>query len=378
MKKASLLILFMSTIGYSQVHQSTFSTGIGTENGTYVTGQHGSVNSTYVGYRAGYLNVNKDFGGGNTFVGHQSGMNTTLGRNNVFLGTNSGVSNTNGSDNTFLGWGSGAVNTSGEYNTFLGRSTGDANTTASYATFVGALAGVKNTTGPGNTFVGFGSGYNNTNGGNNTLMGWGSGGSLNSWGNTILGSFSGVSTVGDGNTIIGYTAGRYATGSGNILLGAGAGENATGDNKLYIHNTNSNEPTIFGDLVTKKIGIGGLSTFPTTAGTIDVSNYKLFVKGGILTEEVRVSLQSTTWADYVFKEDYKLPTLVEVENHIKEKGHLINVPSAKEVKENGIEMGEMFRIQQEKIEELTLYIIEQNKKLESQEKRLIELEKNNK
>lgn len=110
---------------------------------------------------------------------------------------------------------------------------------------------------------------------------------------------------------------------------------------------------------TGKIGIGtGDATLPNTAGGVDVSNYKLFVKGGILTEEVRVS---TTWADYVFNKDYNLKPLSEVETFIKENGHLPNVPSAAQVKEEGIELGNMAKIQQEKIEELTLYIIEQDK-----------------
>ncbi|WP_395076196.1 hypothetical protein [Flavobacterium sp.] len=121
-----------------------------------------------------------------------------------------------------------------------------------------------------------------------------------------------------------------------------------------------------------KVGIGTFNTFPTTAGSISLSNYKLFVQGGILTEEVRISLQST-WADYVFNKDYKLTPLNKVEDFIQKNGHLQNVPSAKEVKENGIELGEMAKIQQEKIEELTLYIIEQNKTNEKQTKEIEEL-----
>lgn len=113
-----------------------------------------------------------------------------------------------------------------------------------------------------------------------------------------------------------------------------------------------------------KVAIGTEDNpMPTTAGGVDVSNYKLFVKGGILTEEVRVS---TLWADYVFNEDYNLKSLDEVEKFINDNGHLPNVPSAKQVEENGIELGEMAKIQQEKIEELTLYIIEQNKINEEQ------------
>jgi len=105
---------------------------------------------------------------------------------------------------------------------------------------------------------------------------------------------------------------------------------------------------------------------PTRSGTEDVTAYSLFVKGGMLTEEVRVSLESE-WADYVFKKGYKLQTLNEVEQHIREKGHLKNMPTADEVRNNGIELGEMNRLLLEKIEELTLYILDVNKKVENQE-----------
>jgi hypothetical protein len=113
-----------------------------------------------------------------------------------------------------------------------------------------------------------------------------------------------------------------------------------------------------------KVGID-VTTFPTNAL---YTNYKLFVKGGILTDEIRVSLSANgTWADYVFHDKYKLMPLSEVETFIATNKHLPNVPSAKQVKEDGINVSEMFRIQQEKIEELTLYIIEQNKKIEALE-----------
>lgn len=113
-----------------------------------------------------------------------------------------------------------------------------------------------------------------------------------------------------------------------------------------------------------------------TNSFIDGSDiYKLSVKGAIRAHEVKVY---TAWADYVFKEDYKLPSLKEVEDHIKLNGHLINVPSAEQVEKEGIKIGEMAKIQQEKIEELTLYIIQQNKDIEelkNQVKTLIEKNK---
>lgn len=122
-----------------------------------------------------------------------------------------------------------------------------------------------------------------------------------------------------------------------------------------------------------KVGIN-TNSFPLTIGEEDISFYNLFVTGGILTEEVRIALVED-WADYVFRDDYKLPTLQQVENHIKEKGHLINIPSENEVREDGIELSEMNRLLLEKIEELTLYVIELNKKIELQQKQLDKLKK---
>jgi ribosomal protein L27 len=97
-------------------------------------------------------------------------------------------------------------------------------------------------------------------------------------------------------------------------------------------------------------------------GTSDPGSWKLAVKGKIRAEEIKVE---TGWADYVFKEDYDLPSLKEVEKHIHEKGHLINIPSANEVAENGILLGEMNKLLLEKIEELVLYTIQQQKDIES-------------
>lgn len=88
-------------------------------------------------------------------------------------------------------------------------------------------------------------------------------------------------------------------------------------------------------------------------------NAKLAVNGNIHAKEVKVDLVG--WPDYVFNDNYDLPTLDEVENYIKAKGHLINIPSAEEVAKNGVQLGEMNKLLLEKIEELTLYIIDQDK-----------------
>lgn len=100
------------------------------------------------------------------------------------------------------------------------------------------------------------------------------------------------------------------------------------------------------------------------------SEWRLAVNGNIRAKEIKVE---TGWSDFVFYDDYKLPTLQEVENHIKDKGHLIDIPSEKEVKKNGIFLGEMNSKLLQKIEELTLYTILQEKKIEKQTKEIEKL-----
>lgn len=107
-------------------------------------------------------------------------------------------------------------------------------------------------------------------------------------------------------------------------------------------------------------------------GTINPKN-KLDVKGTIHSQEVKVDMLN--WSDYVFKKEYNLPTLLEVEKQIKENGHLENIPSEEEVLKNGISLGEMDAKLLQKIEELTLYIIDLNKKLEQQNQELNTIKK---
>ena len=70
------------------------------------------------------------------------------------------------------------------------------------------------------------------------------------------------------------------------------------------------------------------------------------------------------WADFVFEKDYDLPTLSEVEQFIQKNKHLPGVPSAKEVETNGMDVAETQAMLLQKIEELTLYIIQQQKEIE--------------
>jgi hypothetical protein len=126
---------------------------------------------------------------------------------------------------------------------------------------------------------------------------------------------------------------------GKLLLSFGGSDNVMGNEAKMTFQSNGH------------VGIG----------TTNPKN-ELDVKGTIHSQEVKVDMSG--WSDFVFKKEYNLPTLEEVEKHIAEKGHLENIPSEEEVLKNGINVGEMNAKLLQKIEELTLYIIEQNREIE--------------
>jgi len=109
--------------------------------------------------------------------------------------------------------------------------------------------------------------------------------------------------------------------------------------------------------------------------TSDVPGYRLSVDGNIIAEELKVQ-NSSAWPDYVFADDYELMNLNALEDYIATEKHLPGIPSAAEIDEaEGFELGEMQRRTIEKLEELTLYIIELKKENEELKNRIETLEK---
>lgn len=150
----------------------------------------------------------------------------------------------------------------------------------------------------------------------------------------------GISHIGDGGNILKTIMGGTSAGIGtfsptNMRIFSG------GISRIFISQSTGN------------VGIG--TENPT---------YKLSVLGNIRSTEVVVE---TGWADYVFDEKYQLPTLAEVETFIGQNKHLPNIPSAAEIKKNGLHLGDTQKRMMEKIEELTLYIIEVNKRIKKME-----------
>ena len=116
-------------------------------------------------------------------------------------------------------------------------------------------------------------------------------------------------------------------------------------------------------------GVGGVVIGEGVTKTS--SDYNLFVSKGILTEKVKVAVNNTSaWSDKVFEEGYQLRSLGEVSSYIKTEGHLPGIPSAAEVVREGVDVGQMQAKLLEKVEELTLYIIQLESKVKVLERRV--------
>lgn len=117
---------------------------------------------------------------------------------------------------------------------------------------------------------------------------------------------------------------------------------------------------------------GSLRLGDPTGGFYMPAGYSLYAKKGILTEKVKVAMygDASNWADFVFDNDYDLKTLDEVETFIKKHKHLPEIPSTSEVHQEGLDLAQMDAKLLQKIEELTLYVIQQQKEIEVLKKKL--------
>jgi hypothetical protein len=257
--------------------------------------------------------------------------NVSSGGYNIALGAYSSMGNTIGSNNIAIGTYSLFYNT-GSYN---------------IATGYYALRG--NTTGAYNIGIGYNALYGNTDGTYNVGLGYNAG--------RYISQTNVANKLATNSIFIGRDSKAQLDGQTNQIV---IGYNAVGNG--------SNTVTIGGDEITKTIlkGYVGIGT--------NSPDHLLTVKGVIHAEGVLVDLQ-VPFPDYVFNENYVLKPLSEVENFISLNKHLPDIPSANDIKKNGLNIGEIQTKLLQKIEELTLYVIEQERRIESQKLKIDDLQK---
>ncbi|QJW92390.1 bZIP transcription factor [Spirosoma taeanense] len=357
------------------------------------------VQNTFLGFNTGYNNV----GTANTFIGYRSGYGNTTGQFNTFIGVQTGASNTTGSSNYMMGTNAGLNNTTGSGNYFLGDNAGGQNVSGGFNVYLGANAGNgAGVNGDNNVAIGFESGRTNSGGLTNTFIGFRADAAASGLQNASAFGANAKVTVSnavvlgatDASVGIGTTAptARLEVASGTNGLSGLKFTNLTSANTSAINSSKFLTVDATGNVILANYVSGARAGAEATASSAEglwvrtgrtlqsregdaviigtgvgrtPAEYNLFVSKGILTEKVKVAVRnSRDWSDYVFAPDYQLKPLAEVERYVKANQHLPGVPSAEQVVQEGVDMARMDAKLLEKIEELTLYVVQINKKVE--------------
>ena len=355
--------------------------------------------NTAVGSKAFKNNTTARFG---TAIGGKALMKNTIGLFNTAVGYEALLENTIRSANAAFGQGTLSKSSTSDGNAAFGVQSMTFNTSGGSNTAVGWRSGFNSLTGSGNIFIGAQAGYNEM-GSNKLYIENSTADSLNA---LIFGNFSsnyirhngrteGIYNVTNDDTpaIYGendntdyYGVGVQGKGGWKgvegIVSGVGSGAyygviggaSTTNSGANYgVYGSATGAATNFGvyGAASGSNNYAGYFNGAVAIGNATpkkATGYMLSVNGKIASEEVLVDLDGD-WPDYVFKQDYNLRTLAEVKSHILNKGHLPDVPSAKEVEENGILLGNMNKVLLEKIEELTLYILQQEERIKKLEEK---------
>lgn len=169
-------------------------------------------------------------------------------------------------------------------------------------------------------------------------------------------------------------------GTGFINAAAYNSSNSTWDYRFYVAYNGS---AYFGSWTSPVTATTPMLTVPggfvtIGSGLTTPAGYRLYVQDGILTEKIKVATSGTTnWSDFVFAPGYKLTPLLELEAYIKKNHHLPEIPSTEEVNKEGVDLLEMDAKLLQKVEELTLYMIEMKKTMDAQQQEIEALKKKN-
>ena len=417
---------YINLTGQNNTNYGTYAGNSGQENcsfgyyaGNVVTGNYNNSIGSYSGY-------NISSGNYNTYSGYKTGYYTTTATWNTFLGANSGFSNTTGSSNVFVGGNTGYSNTTSSHNVYLGYEAGY-NSTGSDNVFIGYNAG-REATGNSKLYIANSSsnsiisgdfvqrriGINTTsfnygqleikpytadcNHGITLNMGAGStaraylksdGGSDYNWHITRGGNdLKGITISKDGYIGINRTnptnwlevQGNIVNGGSDFILGKydGRAQGSNTSNRALVHDNNDELTINYAGDFEGGVRIAGAYDNKIN-GTLSIGStaipdgFLLSVDGAIIAEEIQVEL-SENWPDYVFDKDRQLMSLSDLKEYIDKYKHLPDVPSGQEIKETGVNLGEMNSILLRKIEELTLYLIDLKKENLELEKKIDKLE----
>jgi hypothetical protein len=235
--------------------------GLNTEEIDNPSGDINADNNVFVGNYSGYSNIN---GGNNVFLGNFSGYKNEVANYNVMLGYRAGYANVNAIGQVFVGESAGEQIT-GKNNTAIGVKSGARTQNAMDNTFVGATAGTANIEGQGNTMLG-------------RMAGYGYGTSAVGDYNTLLGMETGArgsaNSIGSKNVFIGYRAGysdASNVGDRNVFIGPEAGQFEEESDKLYIANSNTGTPLIYGDFAAKLLKVNGEFHVKQSSGKTNVN-----------------------------------------------------------------------------------------------------------
>jgi len=381
-------------VGPSAVFGGVKPLAIETDSNNFFGSGAGAANTTgyqnsFFGAQAGASNTT---GNGNAFFGRYAGLYNTTGYHNSFFGTSAGAS-TNGQGNAFFGTSAGAWTTTGDFNCFFGRMAGEHDSVESYNTLIGAWADIDPGANPATnpvtsaTAIGYKSYVSRSN---SVVLG-----AVRGYHWADVETFVGIGTpspdrqlVVEGSQAIGKFRRYNSTGPdfgpaflferargtntaplnmqpgdylGKVQFRGGVSGTMLEYGALVFIGTDPYQNGRFSfvdrDLVTERMVIlnSGNVGIGTNAPTqrLDVAG-NLRVRGSIFYGAPAIPVP-----DYVFEPDYRLMPLAQLDQYVRTKRHLPNVPKASEIQDNGVNLGEFQMKLLEKIEELTLYALQQ-------------------